>query len=170
MPSEDPVAEWRKRWTYSPSTMIQQPLHHARSGPRSPWVYAAAAFGGTIAAFVALGMLCVVGTILISARAGSLDSTPESLTYRNDTSDEVWIYECYERCDDYNWGFPIEPGDEESFRLAWYYDDEVEWVIITHEDYSYSCVHISNWRDQTIWISAAEPCPPDIHSPETNIA
>ena len=165
MSSNDPVAEWRARWTEQSGARMRP----AQRVPRSPWVYAAAAFGGTMVAIIGTLGLCAVGLIILATRANPLDTTPESLTYRNDTQEEVWVYECYERCDEYDWGFPIAPGEEESFRLSWYDGDEVEWVVVTREDYTYDCIRLPNWEDQTVRISAAIRCPTDIHSPEMNI-
>jgi hypothetical protein len=122
-----------------------------------------------MAAIVGTLVLCVAGAIVITARADGFDSTPNSLTYRNDTDQEVWIYECYGRCEDYGWGFWVGPGEDESLMLDWYWE-EIEWVIVAKEDSSYGCIHIPNWEDQSVWISTASKCPKDIHSPEFNIA
>ena len=115
---EDPVAEWRARWTQPSSGGPGSWTRSERSGPRSPWVYAGAAFGGTIAAIVLSLVVCIGGVIAIAIHQTGFDTTPDSLTYSNDTGEDVYLYECYERCEDYDWGFWIESGEEESLSLA----------------------------------------------------
>jgi hypothetical protein len=163
MSSHDPVSEWRERWQSGP------PVARPPTPPRPPWVYVLAAFGGT-----ALALLCCIGAciglgVTSAYRNGGFDTTPKSLTYRNDTSEPVWVFECLERCESDYWDFPMEPGEETSFRLSLYYQDPVEWIVVTREDMTYGCIQITEWKDQTVLISAATACPSDIHSPENDV-
>lgn len=161
----DPVADWRRRWQSGAS-----PQPTPRTGPRSPWVYLLAAFGGTFLALCVCVALAAGGLLALVGAAGRVDLTPSSVTYVNDTADDVWIYECIDRCRDVNGVFPLEAGDETSFGLAWYVRDEVDWVVVTHQDGSYGCIRLGDWGDQTIRVSLAAPCPADVHSPENSVA
>src|SRR4051794_14891067 len=116
MHSPDPVSEWRERWQSNrPYTSDPAP-----NPPRSPWVYMVAAFGGTI---LAICSCLAIGTgllVAVAAHNGGFDSTPQSLTYVNDTNDDLWIYECIDHCSDYDSVFPLDAGDQDSFSLRWY--------------------------------------------------
>jgi len=171
MSDHDPIAEWRTRWQsgkHYPNQQFAAPAYGYKPS-RSPWVYAAAAFGGTVAAIVFCIVAVIAIVLLIAANADGFDSTPESLTYHNDTDEVVYVYECYERCVTYQWGFMLDENEEYSFQLEWYYDEPIEWVIVTRGDSSYGCIHIWDWKDQTVSISDAAKCPKDIHSPETEV-
>jgi hypothetical protein len=166
MTTRDPIMEWRERWVTRPAP----PSKPARTGPRSPWVYYFAAFGGTVSAVIFLLIAGFAALLALGTVLNNLDPHPNSLTYSNDTEQEVLIYECYDRCTETGWGFWIEPGEETSMRLEWYWGEEIEWIIVANEDYSYNCIHLLAWEDQTIRISSATRCPEDIHSPELNLA
>lgn len=159
----NPAVDWRRRWQGNgpPSPP---------AGPRSPWVYVLAAFGGTFLALCVFLALGIGGLLALAGWAGAFDETPRSLTYVNDTLDDVRVYECVGRCDGYQGVFRLAAGDEASFGLVWYGNDAVEWVVVTREDRSYGCIELLQWEDQSIRISSAIACPTDIHSPEANVA
>jgi hypothetical protein len=112
--------------------------------------------------------VCVGLAVTSAYRNGGFDTTPQSLTYRNDTSDPVWVFECLDRCETDIWDFEMEAGEETSFRLSWYYGEPVKWVVVRREDATYGCIEVTEWRDQTILLSTAMTCPSDIHSPTSD--
>src|SRR4051812_26858414 len=94
------VAEGRTHWPTGRET--------GPKPPRSPWVYMIAAFAGTI---LAICSCLVIGTGLLAAVAaknGGFDATPRSISYLNDTEEDLWIYECTDRCHDYHWWFSLD--------------------------------------------------------------
>jgi hypothetical protein len=137
--------------------------------PRSVWVYVLAAFGGTFAAIVFLGVLCFGGAWLLLNSAGNAYNSSSDLTYYNDTDALVRIYECIEDCKEDYWDYTLEPEEELTFSLYWYEDNGVEWVIVAQEDHSYACIFLPDQLDQMVLISTAKPCPPDIRSPEISL-
>lgn len=160
MQSNDPIAEWRARWHGEAPHVLPPP------SPRPPslWLVAAASFGGAGLAIICCFGL-VIGTIIFAARNRAFDQTPESLTYRNDTAGGVWVYECVDRCTEYADWFWMEPDEEASFNLAWYWSGRIDWVVVVRQDATYACIKIVKWEDQTVDLSSSSDCPPDIHSP-----
>jgi hypothetical protein len=166
METNDPVVEWRARWN-AVAPLPAQPQQPARA--QSLWLVALAAFAGTCVALIGCVVLAVSGILVLAANNGAFDETPQSLTYHNDTNADVWVYECIDRCDEYAGWFWMQPGEESSFGLDWYWDGEVDWIIVIREDSTYGCIELAEWKDQTVNISANTGCPSDIHSPNSNV-
>jgi hypothetical protein len=165
MSSNDPVAEWRQRWqsnSYAPVLRQPQP-------PRSPWVYALAAFGGTVAALVCLGVSCVGILFAIGMSIDEYVVPERTIGYRNDTDEPLSVYACVDRCDDILWSHYLEPDDWAYFSPELYEDDPVDWLLVTHEDDSYECIELVAADGGMIELSAAAPCPSDIHSPDNDV-
>ncbi|MCC6792914.1 MAG: hypothetical protein IT336_14580 [Thermomicrobiales bacterium] len=161
MYSNDPVKEWRARWQAGASAL---PPPSTPPRPHSLWQISLAAFAGTTVALIGCVALAV-GGILVLAANYEFDETPDSLTYRNDTGSDVWVYECVDRCEEFAGWFWLEPGEETSFDLAWYWTGRVDWIVVVNEDTTYGCIELSEWEDQTIVLSTSTDCPTDIHSP-----
>jgi hypothetical protein len=165
MSTPRPVAEWRARWEAD-----LPPVTRRRREPRSPWIYLLAAFGGTALALCSCLAIGIGLLVALAGHNGAFDSTPQSLTYVNDTDDDLWLYECLDRCQTYNWVFPLDAGDEQSIGLGWYVEGHPDYLVVIHDDARYGCIPIPDWVDQTIKMSSEQPCPLDIHSPEGNRA
>jgi hypothetical protein len=166
METNDPVAEWRARWNAS---ALSPAAAAAPARAQSLWLVALAAFAGTSVALIGCVVLAVGGILALAANGGAFDATPDSLSYVNDTDEDVWVYECVDRCDEYAGWFWLEPGEETSFDLSWYWDGRVEWVVVIRDDKTYGCIQLPEWEDQTVKISANVSCPADIHSPTGNL-
>ena len=165
MASNDPVTEWRKRWQPSGVAPVARPARP----PRSPWVYALAAFGGTIAAMVCFTVSCFGILIAIGLSQDDYDVPDGNIGYRNDTEDAVWVYECADRCETVLYSFYLNPDDWTYFPLTWYDENPVDWVVVVGEDRTYGCINMELREEELIDISTAAPCPSDIHSPENDV-
>ena len=164
-PANDPVEEWRRRWQAGGFPPVQRRPRQ----PRSPWVYALAAFGGTVAALLLCGVVSI-GLLVWAASTRDDFAPPDgSLAYRNDTEHSAWVYECSERCEEILWSFYLGPDDWTYFSLEWYDENQIDWVIVTREDRSYGCIDMRLLDGETVNLSVAAKCPSDIHSPENDV-
>ena len=164
-PASDPVEEWRRRWQAGGAAPNGRPPRQLRS----PWVYAMAAFGGTVAALLLCGVVAIGLLVWVAARQDDFDPPDNSLSYRNDTEQAVWVYECAERCAGILYSFYLGPDDWTSYSLDWYDETPVDWVVVTREDESYACIDMNVREGDTVNLSAAVKCPSDIHSPENDV-
>jgi hypothetical protein len=161
MEQRDPVAEWRARWQAGAPALVAPPPQRRQS----LWLVFLASFAGTSLALLGCFVLAIGGLWFVGSAIQEAAENPDSLTYRNDTAGEVWIYECIDRCEDFSDWFPMEPGEEGSFELEWYWAGRVDWIVVVNEDTTYGCIELPRWEDQMIVVSTYADCPADIHSP-----
>jgi hypothetical protein len=164
-PANDPVEEWRRRWQAGG----QAPIGRQPRQPSSPWVYALAAFGGTVAALMLCGAAAIGLLVWVAANQDDFDPPAGSLAYRNDTEHAVWVYECSDRCETILWSFYLAPDDWTYYSLEWYDENPVDWVVVSREDRSYGCIDMQLLEGETVNLSTAVKCPSDIHSPENDV-
>jgi hypothetical protein len=164
MSMNDPVAEWRARWQAGGAAAPARP---APAKSHSLWAVALAAFAGSMVAIVGCVVLAFGGIVLLVANS-DLDETPDSLTYRNDTGGDVWVYECIDRCEDFAGWLWLEPDELRSYELVSYWYGRVDWIVVVNDDTTYGCIELPAWEDQTIVLSTYVECPADIHSPTSD--
>lgn len=162
MDHRDPVAEWRARWQAG-APAVYAPQNAPKR--QSLWQIALASFAGTVVALIGCVVLAVGGIIALASQVEDDAAAREQLTYRNDTAHEVWIYECFDRCEELSDWFPMEPDEEISFDLEWYWSGRIDWVVVVNEDTTYGCIEVPEWTGQMITVSSSGKCPSDIHSP-----